>query len=118
MYEQRFGLERRPFPPTPDTSKYYPATTHESALAALERALAYDEPRLLITGVPGGGKTLLGYTLLERLSGDYVSAFVTNSHLPDRTALLQAILYDLAQPYEGSEQVLRLRLIDCLLETC
>src|SRR4051794_39836313 len=37
MYEQRFGLKARPFPPTPDTALYYPATLHESALATLGR---------------------------------------------------------------------------------
>src|SRR5207244_10562414 len=67
MDEQRFGLKRRPFPPTPDASLYYPATLHESALAALGRGLADDESFVLLTGEAGTGKTLLGYLLLERL---------------------------------------------------
>jgi general secretion pathway protein A len=47
-----------------------------------------------------------------------VSAFLANSHLADRTALLQAILYDLDLPYEGTEQILRLRLTEQLLKNC
>jgi type II secretory pathway predicted ATPase ExeA len=119
MYEERFGLQRRPFPPMPDTSLYYPATIHESALAALARGLAGDESFVLLTGDAGTGKTLLGYTLLERLGDKVDSAFLTNSHFADRAALLQAILYDLGLPYDGAnEQTLRLRLTDHLLKTC
>src|SRR5262249_21920591 len=47
---------------------------------------------------------------------DVASAFLTNSHFSSRSALLQAVLYDLSLPYEGAgEQELRLRLTDFLL---
>jgi type II secretory pathway predicted ATPase ExeA len=119
MDENRFGFKRRPFPPTPDTELYYPATAHESALAALARGIAQDEGILVLTGDPGVGKTLLGYVLLERLDKEAASAFLTNSHFADRSALLQAILYDLGLPHENaSEQGLRLRLTDHLLKNC
>lgn len=119
MYEQRFGLQRRPFPPTPDTALYYPATLHELALVTLGRGLAADESFVLLTGDAGTGKTLLGYALLERLENSVASAFLTNSHFADRAALLQAILYDLDLPYDdASEQTLRLRLTDQLLKGC
>lgn len=119
MEENRFGLKARPFPPTPDAALYYPATLHESALAALKRSIAEDEGFVLLTGAPGSGKTLLGYVLLESLGENFDSAFLTNSHFADRSALLQAILYDLGLPHEGkTEQILRLRLTDHLLKTC
>lgn len=119
MDEKRFGFKRRPFPSTPDAGLYYPATLHESALAALTRGIAEDEGFVLLTGAPGAGKTLLGYVLLERLDERTASAFLTNSHFADRSALLQAILYDLALPHDGtSEQILRLRLTDELLKSC
>src|ERR1019366_1502431 len=117
MYEQRFGLTRRPFPPTPDTGFYYPATIHESALAALARGINEDEGFVLLTGMPGTGKTLVGYTLLDRLDKQVHSAFLNNSHFADRAALLQAILYDLGLPHEAAtEQLLRLRLTEQLLQ--
>ena len=119
MYEQRFGLKRRPFPPTPDTEFYYPSTLHETALSALSRGLEADESFVLLTGDAGAGKTLLGYALLERLKDKVASAFLTNSHFADRSALLQAILYDLGLPYDDDkEQTLRLRLTDQLLKNC
>src|SRR5262249_33980981 len=99
----------RPFPTTPDSSCYYPATGHERALARLSLGLAEGEGLVLLTGPTGIGKTLLCHCLLDRLGSDFSSAFLTNSHLPDRAALLQAILYELSLPYEGkSEQTLRL----------
>jgi type II secretory pathway predicted ATPase ExeA len=119
MYEERYGLKGRPFPPTPDTGFYYPSTLHESALTTIGRGLAGDEGLVLLTGDAGTGKTLLGYLLLERLGDKIASAFLTNSHFADRSALLRAILYDLGLPHDdANEQSLRLRLTDQLLQNC
>jgi type II secretory pathway predicted ATPase ExeA len=117
MPESRFGFERRPFPATPDSTCYYPATGHERTLERLLQALRHGEGLALLTGEPGTGKTLLCHCLLERLRPDTTTAFLINSHLADRTDLLQAVLYDLSQPYEGrTEQELRLRLTEFLLK--
>jgi type II secretory pathway predicted ATPase ExeA len=119
MYETRFGLTRRPFPATPDDEVYYSATGHEAALASLASAIHGEEGIALLAGAPGTGKTLLGHCLSERLGTSMVCAFLPNSHFADRSALFQAILFDLKLPYEdGSEQVLRLRLTDYLLKSC
>lgn len=116
MYETHFGLRQRPFRATPDPEFYYPATSHEQALALLAAALDEGDGMALLTGAPGTGKTLLGHCLLERLSQDRTTAFLTNSHVRDRAGMFQAILYDLSLPYEGrSEQELRLALTDFLL---
>ncbi len=117
MDVSRFGLRQRPFPATPDTACYYPATGHEQALNRLSCGLADGESFLVLTGEPGTGKTLLCHRLLECLGGDVRSAFLTNSHVADRAGLLQAILYDLQLPYEGkTEQEMRLALTSHLLE--
>lgn len=118
MYDTHFGLRQRPFRTTPDTAHYYPATTHERALARLLRALQDQEGLVLLTGEPGLGKTLLCHAVLERLGPDVTSAFLTNGHLRDRLGLLQAILYELALPHEGrTEQDARLALTDSLLKS-
>lgn len=119
MYLTDFCLARRPFPATPDRFFYYPATTHENALAALLRGIEDDAGFVMLTGAPGAGKTLLCHCLLERLGPEVISAFLSNSHFPDRRSLLQGVLYDFSLPYEeGAEQVLRLRLTDYLLKNC
>src|SRR5436190_23564004 len=89
----RFGLKRRPFPPTPDSTLYYPATPHEQALAPLLRAIDDDEGLALLIGEPGVGKSLLGQILIERLGDSAATAFLPHSHYPNRAALLQTILY-------------------------
>jgi general secretion pathway protein A len=116
MDATRWGLKQRPFPATPDSRGYYPATTHELALAHLLEAVNDGEGLALLTGAPGSGKTLVCHVLLERLATDVASVFLTNSHFVSRSALFQAILFDLRQPYDdASEQVLRLRLTEALL---
>lgn len=118
MDRARFGFRHRPFPVTPDSSSYYPATTHEQALAQLLEAVTDGEGLALLTGEPGTGKSLVCHCLLERLGPDVTSAFLTNSHYADRSALFQAILFDLDQPYDGEgEQCLRLTLTDFLLKS-
>jgi len=117
MYEAHFGLRQRPFRPTPDSDCYYPATTHEQALARLLHGITADDGLLLLTGAPGTGKTLLCHRLLERLGPDTASAFLTNSHFGDRTGLLQAILFELSLPYRGAtQQEMRLTLTEFLLD--
>ncbi|HWG47855.1 MAG TPA: AAA family ATPase [Gemmataceae bacterium] len=116
MYQTHFGLRQRPFPATPDPARYYPATSHERAIARLLNGLADGEGVLVLTGQPGTGKTLVCHCLLERLGSEVDIAFLTNSHVGDRAGLLQAILYDLSLPHEKrGEQEMRLALTDHLL---
>lgn len=118
MYATHFGLRQRPFPATPDSTTYYPATGHERALAQLQQGLADGEGVLLLTGEPGTGKTLVCHCLAERLGHDRPNVFLTHCHFANRAALLQAILFDLSLPYEGrSEQEMRLTLTDHLLRS-
>jgi type II secretory pathway predicted ATPase ExeA len=116
MGASHFGLRQRPFPATPDPARYYPATSHERALARLLGGLGDSDGVVVLTGLPGTGKTLLCHCLLERLGSGVSIAFLTNSHVGDRAGLLQAILFDLSLPYEErGEQELRLALTDHLL---
>jgi type II secretory pathway predicted ATPase ExeA len=116
MYESHFGFRQRPFRSTPNPEYYYPATGHEQALADVLMALRDEEGLAVLIGAPGMGKTLLCHCLLERLGPDITVSFLTNSHVADRTSLLQAVLYDLSLPYlDRTEQELRLALTDFLL---
>ena len=111
-----FGLTGRPFRPTPDTELYFPAPAHEAALAAIQRAYAEAAGVAILEGEPGTGKTLLGLKFLESLDERIPRAIL---HCPRgiRTAdLLQAILFDLGQPYQSlGEQELRIAVQEQLL---
>ncbi len=118
MYQAHFGLRQRPFPATPDPARYYPATSHERAIARLLHGLTDGEGVAVLTARTGTGKTLLCHCLLERLGSDVNLVFLTNSHFGDRAGLLQAILYDLSLPYQDrGEQEMRLTLTDHLLRS-
>jgi type II secretory pathway predicted ATPase ExeA len=118
MYETHFGLRQRPFRTTPDSAVYYPATSHETAINRLLRGLSDEEGIVVLSGEAGTGKTLLCHCLLERLGSTGATAFLTNTHFADRSALFQAILYDLGRPHERvGEQELRLALTELLLQT-
>lgn len=117
MYQPQFGLRQRPFPATPNVGCYYPATSHERALARLARGLDEGEGMLILTGAAGTGKTLLCHCLLDRLGKETTTAFLNAGHYAGRVGLLQAMLYDLSLPYQGlGEQELRLTLTDHLLK--
>src|SRR5215470_6661505 len=105
---RHFGLRAKPFRTTPDVDSYYPATTHETALAELRQALDDEEGMMLLRGEPGTGKTLLAHLLIEGMPEGTRTVFLTNCHFRQTADLLQAVLFDLGLPYQNmSEQALR-----------
>jgi type II secretory pathway predicted ATPase ExeA len=111
-----FGLARRPFRPAADPATYFPAPGHEAAAAELDAAFARREPFVLLDGEPGTGKTLVARRWLSRLPTAVPRAVLPTVHAARPADLLQAILFDLSQPYQGlSEQELRLAVTAQLL---
>jgi type II secretory pathway predicted ATPase ExeA len=112
-----FGLDRQPFRPAVDPSAYFPAASHEAARTALAEAFGRRDPIVLIDGADGVGKTIVARKWLEDLVPDVPRAVVPNSRAAHPIELLQAILFDLALPYQGlSEQETRLALTGHLLD--
>jgi MSHA biogenesis protein MshM len=81
MYLAHFGLSEWPFGITPDIDFTYRAPAHEDALHTLLTALATGEGFLKVTGEVGTGKTLLCRTLLDRLAGEAVTAYLPHPRL-------------------------------------
>jgi type II secretory pathway predicted ATPase ExeA len=112
-----FGLERQPFRPAVDPGAYFSSETHEAARTALSEAFARRDPIVLIDGAPGVGKTIVARKWLEDLVPDVPRAVVPGARATGPLELLQAILFDLALPYQGlSEQEARLALTGHVLE--
>jgi type II secretory pathway predicted ATPase ExeA len=119
MYQHFFGMGRKPFGLCPQLNAYYPAATHEEALAAARYALLEGSGIALIVGECGLGKTLLCLRLASLLEPSYAVALVTHTNLATVKAFYQAVHYDLGLPYFGlDEQELRMSYCDFLLHRC
>ena len=84
-----FGMDRQPFRPAVDPDSYFPAVTHEEALAAVAAAFARRDPIVLIDGPAGVRKTLVARKWLEQLLPDVPLWFRRGANAP--AELLQAI---------------------------
>ena len=100
-----FGLQQKPFSPTPDPHFLYPSPGHREGLAQLLYGVQEHKGFTLLTGEVGTGKTTLLRTLLTRLDGNTASAFVFDTTLPFE-GLLEYILEDfgVAKPGESHTQ--------------
>jgi type II secretory pathway predicted ATPase ExeA len=117
MYQAYFGLQRLPFPYTPDPTNYFPIASHDEAFEHLQQFIREGEGFAVVSGAAGVGKTLLAHRLLDVLTNGQQPIFLTNPHGKHVADLFQAVLYDLSLPFEGTpEQELRLRLTDYIME--
>ena len=102
-----FGLQHKPFNPTPDPRFLYPSPGHREALAQLLYGVQEHKGFILLTGEIGTGKTTLLRTLLSRLEGNCASAFVFDTTLSFE-GILEYMLEDLGVAKAGETHVQRL----------
>lgn len=90
-YVDYWGLHRKPFENTPDPSFLYHSKQHEEALLRLLYAIEERKGAVMLTGIFGCGKTLLGHSILTELSEDrYRLVNIANPQL-DAIELVMAI---------------------------
>jgi len=110
MYRQHFGLTDAPFRLTPDTSFFYPGSSHQEALNVLLLALADGEGFIKIVGEVGLGKTMLCRALLAALEGRYSTAWIPNpDQSPSSIRVALARELGIALPHnQAPERMLRM----------
>src|SRR5262245_36822293 len=101
MYLHHYGLQEKPFDPTPDPKFLYLTTSHREALARLLYGVQERQGFVALIGEVGTGKTTLLHTLLRRLDGQAAVAFVLNSTLPF-DGVLEYMLEDFGVPSAGT----------------
>jgi type II secretory pathway predicted ATPase ExeA len=99
IYNEYFGLQKRPFTLLPDPDFIYWSTPHKQAYTMLEYGLLTCAPITLITGEIGSGKTTLLRELLKSMPSEYNIGLISNAQ-GDRGELLHWVLMSLGQPVE------------------
>jgi general secretion pathway protein A len=82
MYEEHFGLKRKPFQLSPDVRFFFPSAEHKRALSFLQYGLNQGDGFIVITGNVGTGKTTLVQALLQDLDESEIAiATIVTSNL-------------------------------------
>jgi len=99
---QTLGLERAPFPPTPDAAAWFQTTRLEAELVEAAHCLRTRAGFVLLTGEVGTGKSTFLRRLLLALEGeDVVTSMVFNTFLQGAD-LLAAVLRDFGLEARGN----------------
>jgi putative secretion ATPase (PEP-CTERM system associated) len=83
MYEAYYGLRANPFRLAPDPQFFYESTCHKRGLAYLRYGLHQGQGFVVVTGVPGTGKSLLVQTIFAELAAGQrmVLSSINNTNL-------------------------------------
>ena len=97
-YWGHFGLQRNPFPVSPNRSNFYSTPAHDEALLQLVSRIELRQGLMVLTGEAGTGKTIVLQYLLDWLQQyGYSTAYVFHPVHPF-TELLQLILAEFGIP--------------------
>jgi general secretion pathway protein A len=100
MYEQFYGLKRKPFQLLPDADFLFRSKKHDIALTCLEYGIYERVGFIVITGEIGTGKTTLINYLLRQIRKELPICYISQTYLnPDD--FLRILCQEFSLPYEG-----------------
>lgn len=92
MYETFYHLNTKPFTLAPNPDFLYRGDTHRLAMASLEYGLLNEAGFVVLTGMPGMGKTTLLQQLLAEHQQQFTTGLITNTHSGMDTLLAWILL--------------------------
>lgn len=102
MYEQYYGLRERPFSLTPNPRYVFYSDRYRKALDEVMYGIDRKEGFMLLSGLPGTGKTTLSRDLLEKLDPDrHCSALIFNPFL-NGSEMLTSLLTEFGIEYPNN----------------
>lgn len=109
MYDAFYNLKKKPFQLNPDPEFFFNSAVHRRALAYLRYGLAQGEGFVVVTGVPGTGKTMLVKELFETLRSENIVAglMVTSQVGAEDTLRIIAATFGLS--YDGDAKAILLK---------
>jgi general secretion pathway protein A len=109
MYDAFYNLKKKPFQLNPDPEFFFNSAVHRRALAYLRYGLAQGEGFVVVTGVPGTGKTMLVKELFETLRNENIVAglMVTSQVGAEDTLRIIAATFGLS--YDGDAKAILLK---------
>lgn len=92
MYDGFYNLTQKPFQLSADPDFFFQSSVHKRALAYMHYGLTQGEGFVLVTGVPGTGKTMLVKSLIKNLNKDklLIGVMMTSQVGPEDTLRIVA----------------------------
>lgn len=92
MYDGFYNLTQKPFQLSTDPDFFFQSSVHKRALAYMQYGLTQGEGFVLVTGMPGTGKTMLVKSLIKNLNKDklLIGVMMTSQVGPEDTLRLIA----------------------------
>lgn len=115
MYEKVFQFNSRPFTATPFVKHFFPGDSIHQALTQAQSCIERASGPVMAIGGAGTGKSLLLAMLEDQYQSQFNVVNLACARMEKRQDLLQSILFELKQPFQGlSDSELRFALIDYL----
>lgn len=109
MYASFYQLKKKPFQLNPDPVFFFNSAVHRRALAYLRYGLAQGEGFVVVTGVPGTGKTMLVKELFETLRDENIVAGLMVTSQVGAEDTLRIISATFGLSYDGDAKAVLLK---------